>query len=62
MVNIILTIIAVLIILEGFFITLSPLKSKKIFIKIFKNEKLTRKLGLIEIIIGAIILIVAMIT
>jgi len=58
----ILTTISVLLILEGIFIVFFPAQTKIIFNQMFKNKKQIRKIGLIEVIIGLVILIVAMIT
>jgi len=56
--SIILAIIAILVILEGLFIATKPKESKKIFIKFAKSKNL-RTYGIIELIIGIIILLVA---
>ena len=56
--SIILAIIATLVILEGLFIATKPKESKKIFIKLAKSKNL-RTYGIIELIIGIVILLIA---
>ena len=56
--SIILAIIAVLVILEGLFIAVYPKKTKSLLIKMAKSKNL-RTYGVIELIIGIIILLVA---
>lgn len=57
--SIILLVIAILVILEGLIITFFPIQINKILQQL-KNKTLLRKIGIIEMIIGIIILILAL--
>ena len=56
--SIILAIIALLIILEGLFIAIKTKETRKLFIKFAKSKNL-RAFGVIEFIVGIVILLVA---
>lgn len=47
--------------LEGLFLTLSPTKTRKLVHKMIQTEKGIRKLGLIEIIVGLVLIILALV-
>jgi uncharacterized protein YjeT (DUF2065 family) len=53
-------ILGILVILEGLFVALFPKKTKKIVLSLIKTEKATKKLGIIELVIGIILLIVGL--
>ena len=55
--SIILATIAILVIIEGLILTIFPLKMKKALHQITKNKKHIQKIGVIELIIGMIILL-----
>jgi len=57
----ILAIIALLVILEGLFVAVNPKTTKKIMIKFAKSKNL-RTYGIIELIIGIVILLIAIIS
>jgi uncharacterized protein YjeT (DUF2065 family) len=54
--SMILIVLAIIIILEGLLITLFPIQLKKAFNQILKNKRKIQTLGIIELIIGIIIL------
>ena len=56
--SIILLTLATLIILEGLILTIRATQIKKSLSRILKNKKLIRKIGLIEITIGIILIII----
>jgi len=59
--SIILTILATLIIIEGLIISIFSNDVKKILKELIKNKFLIKRIGLIEIVIGAVLFILAII-
>ena len=58
-VNLIIGTLAVLVLLEGLIITLAPKSSGKFFMKIAKQQATLRWLGMLELVFGALLLILA---
>jgi len=58
--SIILLTLAALIVLEGFVLTIWPLEIKKVLSKILRNKKLIRKMGLIEVVVGIILIVIVL--
>jgi len=58
MISIVLITIAVLMVIEGLIISIFPKQVKKAIKQIFKNQKQIVKIGLIEVIIGLLILFI----
>jgi len=59
-ITLILVIVSLIIILEGLFVAVFTNSTKKMLIDISKNVKKLRKFGIIELIIGIIILAIAL--
>lgn len=57
--EVIITIISLLIIAEGFFVTFFPKRAKKILAEMSRNIKKIRNYGIIEMIAGIILLIIS---
>jgi len=57
--EVIIAILASIFILEGLVVTISPKWVKSISRKIFKNSDLIRAIGIIEVLLGILILILA---
>ncbi|MEK6848611.1 MAG: DUF2065 family protein [Nanoarchaeota archaeon] len=57
--NLILITLSLVLLLEGLFIYFIPKSSRQALIAMFKNQAKSKKLGLIEIIIGLLLLLIS---
>jgi len=53
--------IGIISLLEGLFLSLSPTKTRKLVHKMIQTEKGIKRLGLIELIVGLILIILALV-
>ncbi len=57
-ISIALLVIGIIFVLEGLFIAIYPKSTKRIIFKMFKNAKNIKQIGIIEFIMGAILVLI----